>query len=594
MEQNQIKSIIKNLDFFKHFPDHLLNEITKISSLKSFEMGSEILKQGQINQNLYFLLSGSVSVVVDGGIVATLNKKGDLLGEMSVISSKTCAATILSNNNVEALELEVEKVNNIPNINIDQIQHSLFRIYSNILTEKLRLTNQKAKHFEDLSTDLENAKQNLVSMNKNLEKKVEERTLDLKEKNLQLLESFQVLETKNAELNASYIKLEELIRSRDLTFQMLEELYQNHLIPLQNEMQHYKDTASDSDSKLIESMDKEVVGLINHMAYISTQFSSERKLKDRKVLVVDTVRRQQIIAKMALGGTGVSLDVASNAEETHKLLVNNKYDVVFVDKENLSLVELINQSSPETHCVYVTSEPIENYISKLKNINHKPHIISRDDEDRAFTVKNFMTSITKLINKNIFGLDKYFAWGTTFNELTIKNSNERQELIDTMLSYFQNLGIRKSNLSRVQTVCEEMLMNAIYDAPIDKKTKLSKYNHLSRSEAIELADKEQSTLKFGSDGLLMGVSVEDPFGGLTIETLLAYLESCYVGEAGKLNKEKGGAGRGLHQIIENSDLVVFNVLPEKRTEVIALFHADLKTANQQHTSFHFFNAQKNY
>ena len=157
-----------------------------------------------------------------------------------------------------------------------------------------------------------------------------------------------------------------------------------------------------------------------------------------------------------------------------------------------------------------------------------------------------------------------------------------------MLNYFQELGVRKSNLSRVQTVCEEMLMNAIYDAPVDKKSGKSKYNHLSRLENVELTPDEQSVLRFASDGLLMGISVEDPFGGLTIDTLLTYLESCYVGEAGKLNKEKGGAGRGLHQIIENSDLVIFNVLPKKRTEVIALFHADLKTVNQQYPSFHFF------
>lgn len=588
MEDIKIKKTIKSLDFFKHFPDHLLDEISKITRFKTYEMGTEILKQGQDNQNLYFLIQGSVSVVVDGGIVANLNKTGDLLGEMSVISNKPCAATILANNTVEVLELEVEKVNDIPNINIDQIQHSLFRIYSNILTEKLRLTNQKAKHFEDLSADLEHAKQNLESMNKNLEKKVEERTQDLKEKNLQLLESFQVLENKNAELNASYIKLEELIRSRDLTFQMLDELYQSHLIPLQKEMKQYKEAAPSSDKKLIESMDKEVIGLINHMAFISTQFSSERKLKDRKVLVVDTIRKQQIIAKMALGGTGVSLDVASNSDEAHKLLVNIKYDVVFVDSENLSLVELIQQSSPETQCVYVTSEPIKDYIAKIKNIPIKPHIISRDDDDRAFTVKNFMTSITKLINKNIFGLDKYFAWGTTFNELKVQSSCQRQELSDSLLTYFQDLGVRKSNLSRVQTVCEEMLMNAIYDAPVDTSTGRSKYNHMSRLEAVNLTDDEQATLKYGSDGLLMGISVEDPFGGLSIDTLLNYLDSCYGGEAGTLNEEKGGAGRGLHQIIENSDLVVFNVLPGKRTEVIALFHADLKTVRQKYPSFHFF------
>ena len=86
----------------------------------------------------------------------------------------------------------------------------------------------------------------------------------------------------------------------------------------------------------------------------------------------------------------------------------------------------------------------------------------------------------------------------------------------------------------------------------------------------------------------MAVSVADPFGALTGDTILDYLDSCYGNQAGDLNKEKGGAGRGLHQIIENSDLVVFNVEAGVRTEVISLMNVDPKMQGDKSPSFHLF------
>ncbi len=90
--------------------------------------------------------------------------------------------------------------------------------------------------------------------------------------------------------------------------------------------------------------------------------------------------------------------------------------------------------------------------------------------------------------------------------------------------------------------------------------------------------------------MIFAISVSDPFGSLKGGTLLKYLERNYEGTAAELNVEegKGGAGRGLHQIVENSDLVVFNVEPGKKTEAIALFNVEAKEAATQTPTFHFF------
>lgn len=148
------------------------------------------------------------------------------------------------------------------------------------------------------------------------------------------------------------------------------------------------------------------------------------------------------------------------------------------------------------------------------------------------------------------------------------------------------MGVRSSVLDRVNTASEEMLMNAIYDAPVDSKGN-ALFNHLTRKEEVVLDTHQQSQLRYGSDGMLLAVSVVDPFGALSRDIIIDYLLSCYNGVAGSLNETKGGAGRGLHQIIENSDLTIFNVKKGVRTEVICLFNLDGQKRETQ-PSFHYF------
>ena len=100
---------------------------------------------------------------------------------------------------------------------------------------------------------------------------------------------------------------------------------------------------------------------------------------------------------------------------------------------------------------------------------------------------------------------------------------------------------------------------------------------------------EQGVFRYACDGVLLAVSVEDPFGTFHRETILKYLESNYEGRAGTLQERKGGGGRGLFQIIKTTDLVVFNVKPNIRTEVIAIFNiVPEKSKSGTTTSFHYF------
>jgi CRP-like cAMP-binding protein len=311
-----------------------------------------------------------------------------------------------------------------------------------------------------------------------------------------------------------------------------------------------------------------------------------QEVGDKTVLLVESDKKQQVIARMAVGGTGVRLDIANNKDEAESFIGAKKYDAILCEEAFLDILVQAHKNKISTHLVLLTNPNVTDNLQTVKGLPFVDNVMSRDPEDRSLTVRSLLTTMTKVLNKNIFGIEKYLSWGADVQAKHVKTSTEREALKTDMVAHFKKSGIRASILDRVHLVAEEMLMNAIYDAPTDGKGQ-ALYNHLPRRTEINLEKNQESKLRYAFDGTMIALSVEDPFGTLTKELIIQYLESCYQGKAGSLNANKGGAGRGLHQIIENSDLTIFNVKKGVKTEVISLF--SLETARKEHRpSFHYF------
>ena len=463
---------IKNYHFFKTFSEDLLLQVSTMMVNVAFKKGDFILRQGQPNQSLYFLRSGKVEIVLSGEIVAEFEGKGEIIGEMSVISLNPAATSVRAASDVECFSVKTEDFDHVHPKDKDHFDSLLYRIYASILVERLNRTNEKARLFE----------------------------------------------IANRELQRVQVDLQEL--------------------------------------------------------------------GEKNVLLVESNKKQQVIARMAVGGTGVRMDIANTKEEAEIFVGKNKYDAILCEEAFLDILITAHKNKIAPHLVLLTATDVTSNLHTMKGLPFVDNIMSRDPDDRSLTVRSLLTTMTKVLNRNLFGMEKYLSWGAEVHMKNVRSSKQREELKEEMLGYFKQSGIRKTILDRVYLVMEEMLMNAIFDAPTDDKGQPI-YNHLSRKIEINLEKDQESIMRYAFDGTMIAISVEDPFGGLTKDLLIRYLESCYEGKAGTLNLNKGGAGRGLHMIIENSDLTIFNVKRGIRTEVISLFNLD--AGRREHKpSFHYF------
>ncbi len=544
-----LKSLMSAVPMFKNFPDQLITELQQAAQVVLYNPEDAILKQGELNKNLFFLVIGTVDVFVDNGLVATLRRKGDLLGEMSVITSKPCSATIVAKTPVELIKVDIEAFRLITNNNESQFDHILYRIYSQILTDKVNITNQRAKRVEAMFDALERAKNELQDINTQMERRVVERTQSLQAK--------------------------------------LQELLNNHLSILQKSL---ADMATKVDKSLAPAIEKsltEVESVVSFLEPLVQRFILEVSMKNKKVLLAQGERKAQTVARMALGGTGIAIDAVATPDEAREKLAAARYDVVIVDGATLEIVDFVNSSQNPPHVVFVISQGLRESLPKMMALKHTPNMVFVNDADRAGSIRTLMTTVTKLCSPNLFGLEKYLNVGVEVKEMKICKSTERDMLNNSMKTHFLSLGVRNSILDGVGAVLEELLMNAIYDAPTDASGK-ALYNNLPRTTAVELRPSEQGLLRFATDGTLIAISVQDPFGALSAKIIMDYLNSCYGERAGSLQHDKGGAGRGLHNIVENSLFVVFNLQPRRKTEVIAFFNVIPGTKEASPSAVHYF------
>lgn len=463
---------IKSYLFFQRFSDPMIMQLATIMIPRPFKKGETIIREGFANEHLYFIRKGEVNIVFGGEVLAHLHHVGDVFGEMSVISGHTAFTSVVATSDLECFTLHAPEIKNIHVKDRSEFELTLYRLYCEILIDRMIKTNEKARLFEIINRELHEAQQRL------------------------------------------------------------------------------------------------------HIG------------RGGQVLLIDSDRRLVTLERMAIAGSGVHVYSAADEAETESYLRMQQFDVVVFEDKFLDYIIQNRNYIQSQQFVMLTTQSIADNLVNLQKADFVNTIVSKLEIDRSTLIRHFLVTLSKILNQDYFGIDKYLSWGVDIQERQIKHSNLRRQFISDIEFEFKNLGLRSSILSRITTILEELLMNAIYDAPVDENG-LHRYNHLTRKQEIELEEGKEAIIRYGSDGTYLAISVSDPFGSLSRETLVNYLWTCYHGQAGSLNDSKGGAGRGLHQIVENSDLTIFNVKAKYRTEVICLFRVDgiKKSASQ---SLHYF------
>ncbi|RMH45142.1 MAG: hypothetical protein D6689_00665 [Deltaproteobacteria bacterium] len=192
--------------------------------------------------------------------------------------------------------------------------------------------------------------------------------------------------------------------------------------------------------------------------------------------------------------------------------------------------------------------------------------------DERFDDDEFIATSTKCLRGEIFGLQKYFPWGVTTFSMVVKNYEQKGRAIDVLMQYAKLAGVRGPVRDRIQLVADELMMNALYHAPVDDNGN-EIYAGKSLKELAQLEEVSAIQVQYGCSGRYFGIAVRDGGGSLSRQRALEYLTRAKTGSM--IEDKAGGAGLGLISVMRSVSKLVFNLDPGHSTEVIGLFDMDL-------------------
>jgi len=198
------------------------------------------------------------------------------------------------------------------------------------------------------------------------------------------------------------------------------------------------------------------------------------------------------------------------------------------------------------------------------------HVIQSDNEsDDDHGLGRLGTTAQKLLSGDIFGIEKYMPDAEEVHYFRLTNYLGRSEAIDKIVEFAEASKVRRQVRQTIAQVCEELLMNALYNAPVDEFGR-SPFANVTPKDRLDLESPRPVSIRYGVSKTHFGIAVRDRFGTLTKDTVLRYLHKCLHSRQ-QIDGKTLGAGLGLYLVASRAREYIVNIAPGVATESIAIF-----------------------
>ena len=149
-ESKYLKDTIQNIQqlfaipALRDFETKNLGQMIRLSKIRQYEDGELIIKEGDLDPWLYFLLSGKVRVEKEGIVIATLSKMGEIFGEMRLIDSLSRSASVCAVGKTVCLAVNPSATERLSSASeAANLLLLLYRVFIEFLSMRLRLSNEE-------------------------------------------------------------------------------------------------------------------------------------------------------------------------------------------------------------------------------------------------------------------------------------------------------------------------------------------------------------------------------------------------------------------------------------------------------------------
>ncbi|MEO7734273.1 MAG: PEGA domain-containing protein, partial [Kofleriaceae bacterium] len=186
-----------------------------------------------------------------------------------------------------------------------------------------------------------------------------------------------------------------------------------------------------------------------------------------------------------------------------------------------------------------------------------------------FDERTLRALATRAMTGDVFGVEKALSPGTELHQYIVGEHHEKTQCLAQIAGFLAEVGVPRRYHVPIEQCLDEMLMNALYDAPVDGVGH-PLFSEITTRTRLSLRTEETVLVQYGHDGSRFGVSVRDSFGSLTRPGMLRTLHKC-LHSAQQIDRKASGAGVGLYLMLNAASSVSFHVVPGVATEVVCTF-----------------------
>lgn len=286
------------------------------------------------------------------------------------------------------------------------------------------------------------------------------------------------------------------------------------------------------------------------------------------VLSPDPVFEQQLVR--ALSGMACAVDVHSGLDALGSGEPPAALCVVHGVGEYARLLEDCG-SGASPGCPVIAVLPrgdVAVAVNVLQAADRVAGVIAAD----RFDPQRLAALATRIVSDDVFGLGQAMAPGTPIHTRSVADHAEVARCVAQISTFAEQRGVPGACHEPIAQCLDEMLMNALYDAPVDAQGR-PLFAGVSPRARIALRSEHTAEVQYAYDDKRFAISVRDAFGTLERRTVVGILHKCAHAER-PIDRKVEGAGLGLYLMVYAATAVFFHVLPGIATEVICLFDMD--------------------
>jgi len=299
-------------------------------------------------------------------------------------------------------------------------------------------------------------------------------------------------------------------------------------------------------------------------------------LPKRRILVALRDKKTLRTVHRILGGTFCPIDIVSTIAEAEARLATEHPYLVVVDHE-LVLHEhgrKVLTSRAHTPCLVLMQDAEPTELGEMLGVDHLSYLLANP---MPLLAEEMSITALKLIRGEIWGLEKYLAWGVEVRTMDLTDAAERTVAVQALDADVHAAGFGARVAAQATLIADELISNALYNAPVDASGQRYAAD-IVRHGTRPLSGREQVKLRYACDARYLAIEVTDMFGTLDRSMILRCLAKAGGHMIQNVSMNTRGAGIGIATVYGTCNHLVFNLEPGVRTEVIALIDVRFRPA----------------